>query len=103
MPGFPHQDPRTSSQFLQEGLRLRSHSAPKKPSSKSIGGSLGETFTIMSQVYRHRVTHLKSDEGSGAKDEKEQRRECKAEFTASIVAAAALPRWAKLHREKVCS
>ena len=68
MPRSSDQGPRTSSQFLQEELRLRSHSASKKPSSKSIGGSLGETFTIMSQVYRHRVTHLKSDEGSGAKD-----------------------------------
>ena len=82
MPGFPHQDPRTFSQFLQEELRLRSHSAPKKPSSESIGGGLGETFAKMSQVYRQRVTHLESDEGSGAKDEKEQRRECKAELPA---------------------
>ena len=34
-----------------------------KPSSKSIGGRLGETFAKMSQVYRQRVTHLMSDGG----------------------------------------
>ena len=55
------QDLRTSSQFLQE--EFRSHSDPKKPSSKSIGGGLGETFAKMSQVYRQRVTHLMSDGG----------------------------------------
>ena len=54
----------------------------------------------MFQVYRQMVTHLKSDEGSGDKDEKEQRRECKAEFTALIVAAAALPRWGQTTQRK---
>jgi len=82
VPGFPHQDPRTSSQFLQEGLRLRSHSAPKKPSSEPIGGGLGETFAYLSKVYRQRVTHLEADKRIGSKDEKEQRRECKAELPA---------------------
>ena len=85
------------------GVKIPPSSSPRKQSSRSIGGSLEETFAIMFQVYRQMVTHLKSDEGSGDKDEKEQRRECKAESSAPIVAAAALPRWAKLHREKVCS
>jgi len=76
------------------------HSDPKKPSSKTIGGGLGKTFAKMSQVYRQRATHLKSDGGSGAKDEKEQRRECKAELPALTVAATALPRWTKQHRRK---
>ena len=40
-----------------------SHSDPMKPSSKSIGRRLGETFAKMSQVYRQRVTHLMSDGG----------------------------------------
>ena len=85
------------------GVKIPPSSSLRKQSSRSIGGSLEETFAIMFQVYRQMVTHLKSDEGSGVKDEKEQRRECKAESSAPIVAAAALPRWAKLHREKVCS
>ncbi len=95
---------RTSSQFLQVGsdpTQFISEEAEFKVHRR--GGSLGETFAIMSQVYRQRVIHLETDEGSGAKDEKEQRRECKAEMPAPIVAAAALPRWAELHREKVCS
>ena len=95
---------RTSSQFLQVGsdpTQFISDEAEFKVHRR--GGSLGETFAIVSQVYRQRVTYLKSDEGSGDKDEKEQQRECKAESSAPIVAAAALPRWAKLHREKVCS
>ena len=58
----------------------------------SIGGRLGECLVNKIQVYRQKVTDLKSDEGSGAKDKKEQRRECTAEFPAHIVAAAALPR-----------
>ena len=100
-PGFLDQDPRTSSQFLQEGFR--SHLDSKKPSSISIGGGLGKTFAKMSQVYRQRVTHLQSAKGSGSKDEKEQRRKCKAEFPASDVAATALPRLTKLRRKGVCS
>jgi len=92
---------RTSSQFLQVGLR--SHSVQFRRSRAqcpSAGQGLGETFANMLQVYRQRVTHLKTDEGSGAKDEKEQRRECKAESSALIVAAAALPRWAKYTLKK---
>jgi len=81
---------RTSSQFLQESFPTIP--SPKKLRLQPIGSDLEGTFTNVSQVYRQRATHLKSDEGSGAKDEKEQRRECKAEFTAPIVAAAALPR-----------
>ena len=38
------------------------------------------------------MTHLETNERVGSKDEKEQRREWKAEFSALIVAAAALPR-----------
>ena len=79
---------RTSSQFLQGSFPTIP--SPKKLQLQSIGSDLERTFT--NQVYRQRVTHLESDEGSGAKDEKEQRRECKAEFTAPNVAAAALPR-----------
>ena len=59
---------------------------------KSIGGGLGETFASMSQVYRQRVTNLEENKRIGFQDEKEQRRECKAEFPALTVAAAALPR-----------
>ena len=39
----------------------------------------------MFQVYRQRVTHLKSDEGSGVKDERKQRRECKAESEPEVL------------------
>ena len=53
---------------------------------------LGECLVNKVQVYRQKVTHLKLDEGSGAKEEEEQWRECTAEFPARIVAAAALPR-----------
>ena len=92
------QGSRTSIQFLQE---LTSHISHSKEASGKVhqglpGGS--EAFAIMLQVYRQRVTHLASEEGSGSKDEKEQRRECKAEFPARNVAAAALPRLTKLHR-----
>ena len=73
--------PRASSQFLQEGFRSH-YFISDEAKLKSIGGGLGETFAKMSQVYRQRVAHLESDEGSGAKDEKEQRRECKAELPA---------------------
>lgn len=59
---------------------------------ESIGGSLGEFYANKVQVYRQRVTHLETNERVGSKDEKEQRREWKAEFSALIVAAAALPR-----------
>ena len=72
---------RTSSQFLQGSFPTIP--SPKKLKLQSIGSDLGKTFAYVFQVYRQRVTHLKSDEGSGAKDEKEQRRECKAEFPSS--------------------
>ena len=78
-------------------------SSPKMLTSTSISGDLDRTFANMLQVYRQRVTHLQSDEGSGSKDEKDQRRECKAEFPASDVAAAALSRLTKLQRKLVCS
>ena len=59
-PGFP-----VRSQDVQSvpAGGVISHSDPMKPSSKSIGGRLGETFAKMSQVYRQRVTHLMSDGG----------------------------------------
>ena len=40
-----------------------SHSDPMKPSSKTIGRRLEETFAKMSQVYRQRVTNLMSEGG----------------------------------------
>ena len=66
--------------------------SPKKLRLQSIGSDLEGTFTNVSQVYRQRAAHLKSDERIGSEDEKEQRRECKAESSALTVAAAALPR-----------
>ena len=98
-PRYLDQGPRTSSQFLQEEFRSH-YFVSDEAKLKSIGGGLGETFAKMSQVYRQRVTHLKSDGGSSAKDEKEQRLECKAELPASTVAATALPRWTIQHRRK---
>ena len=59
-PGFP--DRSQDVQSVPAGGVI-SHSDPMKPSSKSIGGRLGETFAKMSQVYRQRVTHLMSDGG----------------------------------------
>ena len=57
--------PRSRSQDVQSvpAGGVISHSDPMKPSSKSIGGRLGETFAKMSQVYRQRVTNLMSDGG----------------------------------------
>ena len=89
-------------QSVPAGRFISHYSSPKKLTSTSIGGGLEGTFANMFQVYRLRVTHLKADEGSGAKDEKKQRRDCKAEFPALSVAATALPRLTKLHRKLVC-
>jgi len=92
----PRREPRylgpwTSSQFLQEGFRSH-YFISDEAKLKSIGGCLGETFASMFQVYRQRLTHLETNKRIGSQDEKEQRRECKAEFPALTVAAAALPR-----------
>jgi len=46
------------------------------------------------------VTRLETKERVGSKDEKEQWREWKAEFSALIVAAAALPRWDQTTQSK---
>ena len=89
-------------QSVPAGRFISHYSSPKKLTSTSIGGGLEGTFANMFQVYRLRVTHLKADEGSGAKDEKKQRRDCKAEFPALSGAATALPRLIKLHRKLVC-
>ena len=59
-PGFP--DRSQDVQSVPAGGVI-SHSDPMKPSSKSIGGRLGETFAKISQVYRQRVTNLMSDGG----------------------------------------
>ena len=106
MPTCPNPVPRTSSQFLQEFssyfgliphtlLHLQRSQVPA-----SIGGSLVECLTNKFQAYRLRVTHLKMNKRIGFKDESKQRRECKAEFPALTVAAAALPRQTKLHRKE---
>ena len=92
---------RTSSQFLQEGFPTIP--SPKKLRLQSIGSDLEGTFTNVSQVYRQRATHLKSDEGSGAKDEKEQRRECKAELPALSCGGCAPTLGPNYTEEKVCS
>ena len=99
--GAQSQGLRTSSQFLQGSFPTIP--SPKKLRLQSIGSDLEATFTNVFQVYRQRATHLESDERIGAKDEKEQRRECKAEFPALTVAATALPRLTRLHRKWVCS
>ena len=113
MPTCPNPVPRTSSQFLQEFssyfgliphklLHLRRSQVPA-----SIGGSLEECLANKFQAYRLRVTHLKMNKRIGSKDESKQRRECKAEFPALSVAAAALPCKCTLDKKytekKVCS
>ena len=106
MPTCPNPVPRTSSQFLQEFssyfgliphtlLHLQRSQVPA-----FIGGSLEEYLANKFQAYRQRVTHLKTKKRIGSKDERKQRRECKAEFPALTVAAAALPRQTKLHRKE---
>ena len=92
--------PKSSSQDVQSvpaGVQclLLAHpttSSPKKLSAKSIGRGIEEYLAIKFQVYRHRQrsTHVKASKRIGPKDEKEQRRDCKAEYPAQTVAAAAL-------------
>ena len=88
-------------QSVPAGGSFPNISSPKKLTSTSISGDLEGTFANMFQVYRL-LTHLKSDKRISAKDERKQRRDCKAEFPALTVAAAALPRWNKLNQEMFC-
>ena len=85
---IPHQDWRPT-RWSSQGLR--SHLFISEEAKLIV--YLREPGGVFRQVYRQGVTHLKPDKGSSAKDEKKQRQECKAESSALIVAAAALPRW----------
>ena len=92
--------PRSRSQDVQSvpagGVQIPHWTVPtlpqKKPISKSSDGRLKEFLANKLQAYRQRVTHLKTKERIGSKDERKQRWDCKAEFPALTVAAAALPR-----------
>ena len=100
--------PRSRSQDVQSvpagGVQIPHRTVPtlpqKKPISKSSDGRLKEFLANKLQAYRQRVTHLKTKERIGSKDERKQRWDCKAEFPALTVAAAALPRQTKLHRKE---
>ena len=78
-PRRPDQGPRTSSQFLQVGYRLQTQDSLKMKlqsmSNKSTDHNVEEISASKVQVYRQRMTIHKAND----KDEKEQRRDCKAE------------------------
>ena len=107
--------PRSRSQDVQSvpagGVQIQHWTVPtsprKKPSSKSIVGHLMEILTNKIQADRQRVIHLEANKRIGSKDERKQRRDCKAEFLALSVAAAALPCKCTLDEKytekKVCS